>query len=123
MPRVGASHDITLEYHDETGRRGYMLARDSKGKVAFRRKDAALVPPQFSTNEAVTQQQLPPEIEMTWYQEDWILGVGGMNDRNDPKRLAIAYKIDTSIPGVMRSARQLRTTALDTSETDRKSVV
>ena len=117
MPRVGASHDITLEYHDETGRRGYMLARDSKGKVAFRRKDAALVPPQFSTNEAVTQQQLPPEIEMTWYQEDWILGVGGMNDRNDPKRLAIAYKIDTSIPGVMRSARQLRTTALDTSET------
>ncbi len=107
---------MTLEDHDETNRRGFMFARFQNGAVKFRRRDAALLPDQFSTTE-LEQAELPPEIEKNWFQDTWELGLGGVNDRDDPHRLAMGNKVDTSIPGVLRSARQVRTTALDTSET------
>jgi hypothetical protein len=107
---------MTLEDHDETGRRGFMFARYKNGNVKFRRKDASLLPDQFPNTE-MDQSQLPPAIQKNWFQDTFELGLGGVNQRHHPHRLAMGNKVDTSIPGVLRSARQVRTTALDTSET------
>jgi len=65
----------------------------------------------------LTHAELPPELELTWFQEDWSLGIGGITDRLDPKKLSIAHKIDTSIPGVLRSAREATLTAIQSGET------
>ena len=112
MPKAGITHYITIEDHDQTNRRGFMLARDKRGRRGFSRQDAETIQPRVLTMGELTQAELPPELELTWFQEDWSLGVGGVNHRLDEKQTAITEFIDTSAPGVMRLARALNATSL-----------
>ena len=112
MPKAGITHDITIEDHDETNRRGFMLARDRGGRRGFSRKDADTIRPRVLGMGELTQAELPPELELSWFQEDWALGIGGVNHRLDPKRVATAEFIDASTPGVMRLARALNASTL-----------
>ena len=113
MPTAGITHDITIEDHDETNRRGFMLARDRRGRRGFSRKDADTIRPRVLSMGELTQAELPPELELTWFQEDWALGIGGVNDRLDPKRIATSEFIDTSTPGSIRLARALQASTLN----------
>ena len=122
MPKAGITHDITIEDHDETNRRGFMLARDIRGRRGFTRKDAETIRPRVLSMGELTQAELPPELELSWFQEDWALGIGGVNHRLDPKRTAIAEFIDTSTPGVLKLARALNATTLNGSDKDTHEV-
>ena len=113
MPKAGITHDITIEDHDETGRRGFMLARDKQGRRGLTRKDAETIRPRVLSMGELTQAELPPELELSWFQEDWVLGVGGVNHRLDEKRTAMTEFIDTSIPGVIKLARALKSSTLN----------
>jgi len=115
MPKAGISYDFTLEEHDETQRRGFMFARDRQGRRLFKRQDAETIRPRILSMGELTQSELPPELELTWFQEDWALGIGGINHRLDPKKLANAQRIDTSVTGLFRLARELRTTTVDSA--------
>ena len=117
MPRAGITHDITSRSYDRTIHRGFMLTRDRSGSRAFRRRDAQTIRPRILSMGELTHAELPPELELTWFQEDWSLGIGGITDRLDQKKLAIAHKIDTSIAGVLRSAREPTLTAIQSGET------
>ena len=116
MPRAGITHDITIRSYDRTTHRGFMLTRDRSGSRAFRRRDAQTIRPRILSMGELTHAELPPELELTWFQEDWSLGIGGITDRLDPKKLSIAHKIDTSIPGVLRSEREATLTAIQSGE-------
>jgi hypothetical protein len=118
MPKAGITHDITIEDHDETNRRGFMLARDRRGRRGFSRKDAETIRPRILSMGELTQAELPPELELSWFQEDWALGIGGVNHRLDPKRIANADFIDASTPGVLKLARALQSTAITSSGTN-----
>ena len=118
MPKAGITHDITIEDHDETNRRGFMLARDRQGRRGISRKDAETIRPRVLSMGELTQAELPPELELTWFQEDWALGIGGVNDRLDPKRTAVTEFIDASTPGVLKLARALQSTEITASGTD-----
>ena len=113
MPKAGITHDITIEDHDETGRRGFMLARDKQGRRGLTRRDAETIRPRVLSMGELTQAELPPELELTWFQEDWVLGVGGVNDRLDTKRIAMSEFIDASTPGVLKLARDLQASTLN----------
>ena len=115
MPRAGGTHDITIEEHDETNRRGFMVARTKEGKRRITRRDAETIRPRVLSMGELTQSELPPERELTWFAEDWSLGIGGIDYRRDPRKLGVSAKIDTSIPGVLRLARELRTTTVDSA--------
>jgi hypothetical protein len=118
MPKAGITHDITIEDHDETNRRGFMLARDRQGRRGISRKDAETIRPRVLSMGELTQAELPPELELTWFQEDWALGIGGVNDRLDPKRTAVTEFIDASTPGVLKLARALQSTEITASGTN-----
>ena len=90
MPRAGITHDITIRSYDRTVHRGFMLTRDKNGTRSFGRKDAQTIRPRVLSMGELTHAELPPELELTWFQEDWSLGIGGINDRLDPKRLALS---------------------------------
>ena len=117
MPRAGITHERTIRSYDRTTHRGFMLTRDKNGTRAFRRRAAQTIRPRILSMGELTHAELPPELELTWFQEDWSLGIGGITDRLDPKKLSIAHKIDTSIPGVLRSAREATLTAIQSGET------
>ena len=61
MPKAGITHDITIEDHDETGRRGFMLARDRQGRRGITRRDAETIRPRVLSMGELTQAELPPE--------------------------------------------------------------
>ena len=113
MPKAGITHDITIEDHDTSNRRGFMLARDKQGRRGITRKDAETRRPRVLSMGELTQAELPPELELSWFQEDWALGIGGVNHRLDPKRTAVTEFIDASTPGVIRLARALNATTLN----------
>jgi len=115
MPQAGATHDITLESYDGLNRRGYMLMRDQQGRQQFVRRDAQTIQPRTLTMGELTHAELPPELELTWFQEDWVLGVGGRVDRLHKRQLAIANKIDATVDGRLRLAREVNTTTVDSN--------
>ena len=117
MPRAGITHDITIRSYDRTTHRGFMLTRDRTGSRAFRRRDAQTIRPRILSMGELTHAELPPELELTWFQEDWSLGIGGVNDRLDPKKLAIAHKMEGSVAGVLRSAREPNLSAIKSGDT------
>ena len=117
MPRAGITHDITIRSYDRTTHRGFMLTRDRSGSRAFRRRDAQTIRPRILSMGELPHAELPPELELPWFQEDWSLGIGGINDRLDPKKLAIAHKMDTTVPGVLRPAREPNLTEVQSGET------
>ena len=117
MPRAGTTHDITIRSHDRTIHRGFMLTRKRDGTRSYTRRDAQTISPRVLSMGELTHAELPPELELTWFQEDWVLGVGGINDRLDAKKLAFANKIDTTVPGVLKLAREATVTAVQSGET------
>ena len=117
MPRAGITHDITIRSYDRTTHRGFMLTRKRDGTRAYTRRDAQTIQPRILSMGELTHAELPPELELTWFQEDWVLGVGGINERLDSKKLAFTNKIDTTTPGVLKLAREATLTAVQTGET------
>jgi len=116
MPRAGVTHDITIEDAGGTNRLGFMLARQN-GVRQWASQDSQTISPRILSMGEVTHSELPPELELIWFQEDWSLGIGGINDRLDPKHLAFSNKIDTSIPGVLKPAREATLTAIKDDDT------
>jgi len=80
-----------------------MLAREN-GRRGYALQDYRTIAPRTLTTEELDAAQLPPEVQLTWFQDDWRAGIGGRLHRNDPKRLASAQKIDTTIEGQLRLA-------------------
>ena len=117
MPRAGITHDITIRSHDRTIHRGFMLSRTRNGTRSYARRDAQTIRPRVLSMGELTHAELPPELELTWFQEDWILGVGGINDRLDVKKLSFTNKIDTTVPGLLKLAREATLTAVQSGET------
>ena len=117
MPRAGVTHDITIRSYDRTVHHGFMLTRDRSGTRAFRRRDAQTIRPRILSMGELTHAELPPELELTWFQEDWSLGIGGVTDRLDPKKLSMTNKMDSSVQGVLRPARKATLTAIQSGET------
>ena len=117
MPRAGVTHDITIRSHDRTIHRGFMLTRRKGGGRSYARRDAQTIQPRVLSMGELTHAELPPELQLTWFQEDWVLGIGGINDRLDQKKLAITHKMDTSVPGVLRLAREPTITAIHSGDT------
>jgi len=117
MPRAGITHDITIRSHDRTIHRGFMLARTKNGTRSYARRDAQTIRPRVLSMGELTHAELPPELELTWFQEDWILGVGGINDRLDAKKLSFTNKIDATVPGLLKLAREATLTAVQSGET------
>ena len=116
MPTAGVTHDITISDASGTNPRGFMLARQ-RGKRGWNSQDSQTISPRILSMGEVTHSELPPELELIWFQEDWSLGVGGINDRLDPKRLAFSNKIDTSVPGVLKPAREATLSAIKSGDT------
>ena len=116
MPRAGVTHDITIEDAGGTNRLGFMLARQG-GTRQWASQDSQTISPRILSMGEVTHSELPPELELIWFQEDWSLGIGGINDRLDPKRLAFTNKIDTSVPGVLKPAREATLTVIKSGDT------
>ena len=116
MPTAGVTHDITISDASGTNPRGFMLARQ-RGKRGWNSQDSQTISPRILSMGEVTHSELPPELELIWFQEDWSLGVGGINDRLDPKRLAFSNKIDTSVPGVLKTAREATLSAIKSGDT------
>ena len=116
MPTAGVTHDITISDASGTNPRGFMLARQ-RGKRGWNSQDSETISPRILSMGEVTHSELPPELELIWFQEDWSLGVGGINDRLDPKRLAFSNKIDTSVPGVLKTAREATLSAIKSGDT------
>ena len=116
MPTAGVTHDITIEDAGGTNRRGFMLARQN-GRRGWNSQDSQTISPRILSMGEVTHSELPPELELIWFQEDWSLGIGGINARLDPKRLAFSNKIDASVPGVLKPAREATLTAIKSGDT------
>ena len=116
MPTAGVTHDITIEDAGGTNRRGFMLTRRNRRR-SWNSQDSQTISPRILSMGEVTHSELPPELELIWFQEDWSLGIGGINDRLDPKRLAFSNKIDTSVPGVLKPAREATLTAIKSGDT------
>ena len=116
MPTAGVTHDITIEDAGGTNRRGFMLNRINQRRN-WSTQDSQTISPRILSMGEVTHSELPPELELIWFQEDWSLGIGGINDRLDPKRLAFANQMDASVPGVLKPAREPQLTAVQSGET------
>jgi len=78
-------------------------------------QDAQTIAPRILTTDELTHAQLPPELAQTWYQEDWVKGIGGQSHRLHPKALASALKVDASEEGVLKLARDITATTVDTA--------
>ena len=111
------THDITIEDASAgTPKVGLMLARQN-GQRRFGIKDYETIAPRLLTTQELDAAQLPPQVELTWFQEDWRAGLGGRNHRLDPKKYALGYKIDATVEGQIQLARDLIVTTDDAAPT------
>ena len=90
-----------------------MLAQVN-GQRAFATREARPIAPRTLSMGELTQAESPPEIDLIWFMDDWIGGIGGQNYRNtgDRRKLGSAKKILTYPYGTLRPARELRATTL-----------
>ena len=118
MPKAGVTDDFTLSEFDGGNKFGLMGARDKNGRRQFSLKDANIILNRQLAMGELTESELPAEIEQVWPADDWGLGIGGINHRKDPFKVAVTKKVDISEPGLMRLARELRATTYDTNPTN-----
>jgi hypothetical protein len=113
MPVAGITHDIVMEDFDARHRRGYMLMRDRRGNRVFSIREAEPIARRQLTMGEITQAE-DPSYNLTWFQDTWIKGIGGLNWRTteDRGKLQISKKIETYPRGTIRPARELRSTTL-----------
>jgi hypothetical protein len=94
---------------------GYMLNRDQNGHRGWGVKDAQTIVGRFLTQEQLTQAQLPPDLELVQFQDNWRKGIGGLRDRKHKDFLANSTKIDITEEGVIKLARNLVATTVDSA--------
>jgi len=112
MPYPNSTHDIVIEEFDGGNRRGFMLKRNRKGLRDFRIEDAQTIRPRQLTMGELTQSEFPADLEGIFFQETWVLGVGGEFHRLDPNKIQSGIKVDIHTPGVIQPARELRAATL-----------
>ena len=107
------THDCTIEDASAgTPIVGLMLAR-KKGQRGFSVGDFPTIAPRILTTDELNAAQLPPQVELTWSQEDWRAGLGAINHRLHPLRLASAIKVDASVENTLQLARDVTATTDD----------
>jgi hypothetical protein len=118
MPSL-ASHDVVMEDYDGRNRRGYMFFRDRNGRRPFVIREAQPLSPRTLTMGELTHAEDNPAIKLTWFQDTWIKGIGGLNWRieEDRGKLQSSKKIETYPHGHLRPAREARTTTVDIAAT------
>ena len=117
-PKAGtitSTHDITIS--DGTTTLGFMLYRP-KGKRLFRIDDFQPIQPRVLQEGEITQVTYASPAAIVHYQEDWRKGIGGIWLRKDPLKLADATLIDASVEGILRPARHLNATTVDSNPTE-----
>lgn len=95
MPNAGITHNFTISDVDGSQKFGFMLPWVN-GKRPWILQDSQTLQPRIMTMGELTQAEFPVDIAMTQFQEDWRLGLGGITQRLQPKRLASAIKVETS---------------------------
>jgi len=118
MPTAGVTHDITIEESDNRNRRGFMLVRDRRGRRNWQIRDGQSIAPRQLTMGELSQAEFPAELELIWYQDNWQGGIGGVNQKLHPNRLASALKIDASDYGALRLGRQVKATTVSGTSPD-----
>ena len=115
MPAAGVTHDLVLEDYDARHKRGFMYARNRRGRRPFDTREAQPIAPRQLTMGELTQSEDPPTIALNWFQDSWIKGIGGKNFRiaEDRGKLATSKKIETYPYGTLRPGRELTSTTLD----------
>lgn len=119
MPAAGVTHDVTLEDYDARNSRGFMLMRDRRGNRVFSIREAQPIAQRQLTMGELTQAEEGPTYKLTWFQDTWIKGIGGINWRTagDRGKLQSALKIETYPRGTLRPAREARVSTNDTAAT------
>jgi len=118
MPKAGITHDFSLSEYDGGNKFGLMAARNKNEQRPFALQDAQTIRARQLTMGELTEAELPAEIEQVWSVGTGQLGIGGINHRKDPGKVALTTKVDTSEPNIMRLARELRTTTYDVNPTN-----
>lgn len=119
MPKAGVTHDYVMEDFDTRHSRGYMAMRDRRGNRIFVIREAQAIAPRQLTMGEFTQQEEGPTYKLTWYQDTWIKGIGGLRwrDAEDRGKLQSAVKIETYPRGTLRPAREVIVSTNDTAAT------
>ena len=115
MPRAGVTHDLTIEDVAGTNRKGFMVIRDRNLLRRFGFEDAQTIQDRQLTMGQLTESEADPRIAKPWTRGNWLGGIGGVFSADDPFKVAISTKIDTSLDGFIKLARELKTTTVDTA--------
>lgn len=119
MPKANVTHDITIREvgSAESTARGFMLAANRRRLRGHKVGAAQTLAPRVLSMGELSEAENPPDIEMVWSQENWNLGIGGINHRTDPDKLASGNKIDTSEYGTIKQAPNLYDSNTDMAPT------
>ncbi len=117
MAKANITHDLTIETLAGTAI-GFMLAANAEGIRGHQVNDAETIQKRQLTMGELTEAESPPDIALIWSQEDWRLGLGGINHRTDPKKIAFGTKIDTTETNKIRPGRELISTTVDSAASD-----
>ena len=118
MPTAGVTHDITIEEADTRNKRGYMLVRNRRGQRSWEIRDGQTIAPRQLTMGELSQAEFPAELELIWYQDNWQGGIGGVNHKLHPTKLASGLKVDATDYGVLRLGREVRATTVSGGNPD-----
>jgi hypothetical protein len=94
-----------------------MRYRNEAGLAVSVIKDAETIAPRYLTTLELDAAQLRPDLELTWVQENWWGGIGGIGHYDHPQKLADADKIDATIEGKLQLAREVTSTSVDSAPT------
>jgi hypothetical protein len=118
-PVAGVTHDYVLEDYDARNPRGLMAMRDRRGNRIVVTREAQPIAQRQLTMGELTQSEEGPSYKLTWFQDTWIKGIGGLHwqDAEDRGKLQSAVKIETYPRGTLRPAREVRVSTNDTTAT------
>jgi len=118
MPVANVTHDLTIREvsTNESTALGFMLLANANRLRGHKVGAARTIQPRVLSMGELTESEAPVEIELLWFQENWQLGVGGINHRLDPKKIAFGVKADTS-DSTMKPASEWQTLGTDTCPT------
>ena len=117
MATAGKTHDCTLEDASAgTPKVGLMLVRKN-GQRSYKLADFQTIAPRTLTTEELDSAQLPPQVALTWFQDDWSAGLGGINARTAPKRYASGIKAAAMLPSQMQLTTGFNATVVDVNPT------
>ena len=116
MPTANITHDISIREAStaESTALGFMLSANRDRLRGHKVGAARTIQPRVLSMGELTEAEAPVEIELLWFQENWQLGIGGINHRLDPRKIAFGLNIDTS-HGDIRPASDFQTIGTDSS--------